>query len=163
MLSSRCKITSKQMKKVFSLICIATLILTGISSCKKAVNETVKYNYNCVQGKVLRENCEGGVIQILTPDLNIGDSTWEDRQGSLVNPLAAVYNNVVNAANICSIRENFVAKNIMVGDTIYFSADPIEDIYFDNECIVCHGFESDLPGKKIKMYNISKLRCNELR
>ena len=147
------------MKKIFSLTSTMAIVVICCFSCKKSVTETAKNEYSCVKGKLLRENCVGAAIQILTPDLNIGDITWEDRQGSLSNPIVAVYYNVINGANICTIREDIANKNIVIGDTLYFDLRIVESSYFDNGCIICDGFESDMPDQKAMVYNISKNGC----
>ncbi len=144
------------MKKIFNLATTMIILVICSFSCKKSASKIEPIEYSAIKGKVLRVNCEGAAIQIHTPNVNIGDSVWEDRQGSLLNPVVAIYRNVIHAANICTIREEFINKKITVGDTLYFDLKTAELSYLDNRCIICTGIESDMPFKKIRIYNISK-------
>lgn len=152
---SKCTIMKK-----YHRIVLFILIIQLFTACAKQKSD-VSYDYNCVKGKLLRVNCEGYTIQVLKDNLEFGVNDWEDRNGSLMNPVTAIYNNVFLGINKCDLDNEVNRLGVKVDDIFFFSVKKLPSDYTDNSgCILCNGFESDQPSVRAIVGNISKDNCN---
>lgn len=133
---------------------ILTVLAIDLTSCSRKIEN--EFAFKCVQGKIIRWDCEQVVIEIIDSLVLIGDSVWEDHGGSYRNPSRGIYHNVIAALNTCDIAEALSDRPKDV--IIYFDIRKVN--ITQNDCANCDIFYEDKPkSTPVSLVNVSMQPC----